>query len=102
MKMNLTEESRVQVISAGENYNYNLQNKSLQNLNDSINWRLLLSTELFEVKGKVEIVEFLSLCGKSKIQNFFLTFLIVEFLIKGQSNSEKKILFIHFTNHSLR
>ena len=75
MKMNLTEESRVQVISAGENYNYNLQNKSLQNLNDSINWRLLLSTELFEVKGKVEIVEFLLLCVKSTIQNFFLHFL---------------------------
>ena len=75
MKMNLSEESRVQVISAGENYNYNLQNKSLQNLNDSINWRLLLSTELFEVKGKVEIVEFLLLCGKSTIQNFFLHFL---------------------------
>ena len=75
MKMNLTEESRVKVISAGENYNYNLQNKSLQNLNDSINWRLLLSTELFEVKGKVEIVEFLLLCGKSTTQNFLLHFL---------------------------
>ena len=54
---------------AGNQSSQEVQNQTLQILNNSINWRDLLSTQLFQVKVSQNIYSFHHLVLKVEIEN---------------------------------